>query len=267
MYSLRLTCSPADVDYLSGELWEANTLGIREIENGGTVVLLAGFGNSEHRDTLLERFSRYAPEWIREDPVDWVHQTRESWPPRKIGERLFLAPSWSSEATPRGRERIVHNPGLACGTGEHPCSQLALLALEERVNDTATVVDVGTGSGMLAIAALRLGAASAIALDVDEAALNVAKENFELNGLPPRIIAGSAECLAARCADIVVANINATVLLSILDDLLRIATPDGCLILTGFPESEAGEFVRALPPAKIFARDEWRCVVFKTSDV
>lgn len=266
MYSLRLNCHPAESDNISAELWEAGSVGIQEIEHGETVVLIASFETNEERSALFARFRPYSPEWSRHEPTDWVRKTHGAWPARTIGERIFLAPSWNTDRTPPGRERVIHNPGLACGTGEHPCSQLALLALEKCVGERATVVDIGAGSGILAIAARRLGAASAIALDIDEAALGAAKENFELNALRPRLVAGSAECLAGRCADVVVANINATVLLSIFDDLLRIARAGGWLILTGFLESEAAVFTSSFPAAQVFAQDEWRCIAFRTSD-
>lgn len=253
------------MDRLSGELWEAGTAGIQEIEDGGIVILLASFETNKQRTTLLERFSCYSPEWNRNERIDWVRETHSAWPGRKIGRRIFLAPTWSNEPTPPRRERVIHNPGLACGTGEHPCSQLALLALEKCISKGDTVVDIGAGSGILAIAALKLGAKLAIALDIDEAALRVAKQNFELNGLTPNLVAGSAECLARQSAGIVIANINATVLLSIFDDLLRVTKADGRLILTGFPESEAGVFTRAFPAVEAFAQDNWRCIAIKTS--
>lgn len=265
MYSLRLTCHSAEVDCLSGELWEAGTAGIQEIESSETVFLIASFETNEQRVALLERFHAYSPEWNRQEQVDWVRETHSAWPARKIGQRIFLAPAWSNEPTPPRRARVIHNPGLACGTGEHPCSQLALLALEECITERVTVVDIGTGSGILAIAALRLGANSAIGIDIDEPALGAAKENFELNALPSRLVAGSADCLASECADIVVANINATVLLSIFEDLLRIARAGGWLILTGFPESEAEVFTTSCPAAQVFSLDEWRCIAFRTS--
>jgi ribosomal protein L11 methyltransferase len=265
MYSLHLTCQPAEVDRFSGELSEAGTIGLREIENGETTVLIAYFDSTEQRSELLTRFRHYSPEWNCEEQADWVRKTHDAWPARKIGEKLFLAPPWNSEPTPAGRKLLIHNPGLACGTGEHPCSQLALLALEKCVNESATVVDIGAGSGILAIAALRLGAASAIALDIDETALGAAKQNFDLNALAAILVAGSAECLAPQTADIVVANINATVLLSIFDDLLRITKAGGWLILTGFPKTEAGVFMKAFPNAQTFEHDEWRCLALRPS--
>ncbi len=265
MYTLRLTCQAAEVDHLSGQLWQAGTCGVREIENGATTILIAHFETNQQRPGLLTHFRSYSPEWNREEQIDWVREIHDAWPARKIGNKIFLAPSWSKEVTPPGYKRVIHNPSLACGTGEHPCSQLALMALEKYVHKGDTVMDVGTGSGILAIAARRLGAVSSIGLDIDEAALDTAQENFKLNALPSNLVAGSAECLTDQCADVLVANINATVLLSIFDDLLRVTKPGGWLILTGFPESEAAVFTRIFPTAELFAQGEWRCLAFRSS--
>jgi ribosomal protein L11 methyltransferase len=189
------------------------------------------------------------------EDIDWVAHTEESWPARCVGERLFLAPPWSEEPTPSGRLRIVHNPGLACGTGEHQCTQLALIALEQTVTSGARVLDVGTGSGLLAIAALRLGATLAIGADPDEDALRTARENFDLNQLPANLVAGSADAFATQSAEILVANISGTVLLALLDDLLRIGNT---LLLTGFTEYELPAFQQMLPNSSVLALDEWR---------
>jgi ribosomal protein L11 methyltransferase len=263
MYSLRLRCSAAEVDRISGELWDAGTVGIHETGEGEQVVLIANFQTNVDRFALLGRFARYAPTWQQEEEIDWLQKTREAWPAREIGDRIFLAPPWNDESTPQGRLRVIHNPGLACGTGEHPCSQLALAALEKCVTAGSRVVDAGTGSGILAIAALRLGAASAVGVDIDEAALAAAKENFELNALRPVLVAGSADCVMDACADVTVANMNATVLLSILDELTRITRPGGWLILTGFVESEAAAFTTNFPSAQLLANGEWRCAMVR----
>ncbi|HEX3685037.1 MAG TPA: 50S ribosomal protein L11 methyltransferase [Bryobacteraceae bacterium] len=258
MYSLLLTCSSADIESISADLWEAGTLGIEELESGGETQLIAAFPS--HQAGLLERFANYSPQWRLTPPMDWIAETHRAWPARAIGDRLFLAPPWCDDATPPGRRRIVHVPGLACGTGEHPCTQLALIALEKFVRPNTTLIDIGAGSGILAIAALRLGAARAIALDPDEAALQTARTNFSLNALQPLLIAGSADCIAAGTADIAIANINATVLLSIFDDLLRITRRAGLLVLTGFPQPELPPLQQLLPQAEISSLSGWSCV-------
>jgi len=263
VYSLYLTCEAGQADHLSAELWEAGTEGIRELDYGDSVRLIAGFATNENRAALLAQFAAYAPEWEHEDDIDWVEETKAAWPPREVGARFFLAPPWSIDPTPPGRERIIHNPGLACGTGEHPCTQLALMALEQCLSPGSTVADIGTGSGILSIGALRLGAETAIGIDIDTAALQAARENFELNRLPANLVAGSADCLATECADVVVANINATVLLSMLDELLRITCTGGWLILTGFTEAEVEAIALTLTDPQVLALNEWRCVVAK----
>ncbi|MBV9036001.1 MAG: 50S ribosomal protein L11 methyltransferase, partial [Acidobacteriaceae bacterium] len=161
-----------------------------------------------------------------------------------------------------GRVRIIHNPGLASGTGEHPCTQLVLEALERSVTPGATVLDVGTGSGVLAIAALQLGAGFALGIDPDINALQTARENL-LNGLTPALAAGSADCIADGWADITVANISGTVLLSILDDLLRATRLGGHLILSGFINDEAPAFLRLFPDAEQTTREGWSCLETK----
>lgn len=260
MYSLRLTCVPAELDQLSAELWEAGTIGIHQTETSDGVVLIAGFESGANLSTLLTRFHAHAPASQHEPLIDWVEHTHRAWQAREVGQNLFLVPIWSNEATPPGRARLIHNPGLASGTGEHPCTRLALAALEKCVHETTRLVDVGTGSGILALAALRLGARHAICLDTDETALHVARENSSLNALDPFLIVGSAECMANEIADVTVVNINATVLLSIIDDLVRITRRGGRVILTGFPEAELRPFQQLLPAAEISRLDNWCCI-------
>jgi ribosomal protein L11 methyltransferase len=261
VYSLRLTCNADEIDEISGGLWEAETAGIRELDNDGRATLIAAFDSNSRREKLLARFAAYSPEWVTEPDTDWAAQSQLAWPARSIGERLFLAPPWNRDPTPDGRLRIVLNPGLACGTGDHPCTQLGLMALEKHVTAGCQVADVGAGSGILAITALHLGAGIAIGIDPDEAALQQAKENFILNSLNPLLVTGYADCLGDESADIVVANISATVLLAIADDLQRIVRRDGRLILTGFPEPELDRVEALFGKGEVLQQDEWRCLI------
>jgi len=261
MYFLRLTCPAAEAENVSGDLWDAGTAGIQEIDYDHETVLLAGFETNEDRAVLLQRFALYAPEWEHDDTTDWIAYTKEAWAPRCVGERLFLAPPWCEDPTPPNRQRVIHNPGLACGTGEHPCTQLALEALEKCASPGDLVVDVGTGSGILAVAALRLGAAFALGIDPDAAALSAAAENFALNDFAPMLAAGSADAVKTATADVTVANISGTVLVYIAEELLRITKPNGKLILTGFPEWELPAFFQLFPNADVSGINEWRCLL------
>jgi ribosomal protein L11 methyltransferase len=261
MYSLRLTCAESEVDALSAELWAAGTAGIRELGSGDWITLIAGFADPCLGPTLLSTLAAYSPEWYEEEPVDWVRETHMAWPARAVGRKLFLAPPWSSSPTPSGRIRLIRNPGLACGTGEHPCTQLALESMEACLVSGDSVVDVGTGSGLLGVAALKLGAGSAIGVDTDPDALTAACENFALNGFhTPLLAAGSADCLCSRIANLTVANISSSVLLLLLEELMRITSPGGWLILTGFPLSEGGALRGYLPRSEAFTREEWCCL-------
>lgn len=260
MYSLELTCKPEDSDLIVADLWEAGTAGIREEPAGEFVHLIAGFPSNALRQQLLDRFAAYTPAWRIEHDTDWVQYTRDAWPGRLAGKRFFLCPVWRDEPAPAGRIRLLHNPGLACGTGEHACTRLALEALESTVFPGCRVADIGTGSGMLAIAARQLGASSVIAADPDESVLAAARENFNLNGLQALLAAGSASAIRTAWADVTVANISGTVLLAILEDLQRLTKRNGRLILTGFTEDELPVFTELFPSSRVLVEGEWRCI-------
>ena len=262
MYSLHLICGTHDTEHLSVALWDAGTLGIQEISGGDDLVqLIAAFESDEVKLELNERIQHLQRWWQQEDDIDWVSATEQAWPARAVGERLFLTPTWSAEPTPNGRHRVIHNPGMASGTGEHPCTQLALQLLERVVVQGDVVADVGTGSGILALAALRLGASRAAALDTDEAALQVARENAELNGLRLELIAGSADCVRSDFADVLVANINSSVLLAMKDQLHRIVKPGKVSILTGFPQNELAAMRTAFAAHEVLEQDGWGALI------
>src|SRR4051812_23288951 len=167
MYSLELTCPAEEVELAIADLWEHGTIGIRELDEDGIVSLIATFETDDKKPELFERFTTFSPRWYQETALDWVEHTHRLWPARKIGTRLFLAPVWCNDETPEGRIRLVHQPGKACGTGEHPCTQLALEALEQTVQPGLAVADVGTGAGLLGIAAKQFGAGVVLCLDID----------------------------------------------------------------------------------------------------
>jgi ribosomal protein L11 methyltransferase len=142
---------------------------------------------------------------------------------------------------------------------------LALMALEDCALEGRAVVDIGTGSGILAIAALHLGASRVIGADIDVSALATARENLGLNGATAELVCGSANALADSVADVTVANMNGTVLLAIFDDLVRITRRHGQLILTGFPVSESEAFMQQLSQGQLFELQKWSCLAARVS--
>jgi len=215
MYSVRLSPERSDYDAVVAELWEAGTAGIVE----GHGFLEAFFKDLE----AARRFGQPRP--IRDG--DWVRQAQDAWPPMLVGHRFFLVAPWRTEPTPPGRIRLEINPGMQCGTGQHPCTRLCLEAMERVLRRGDSVLDVGSGSGILSIAAKLLGADRVIACDLDPDAAK-----------PVPFFVGSADAVRAQAFDVVVANISEDVLGSLRPDLERVAQTR---ILSGF-QNESGEW-------------------------
>jgi ribosomal protein L11 methyltransferase len=175
------------------------------------------------------------------DDRDWVRESQAQFAPLEVGARLWVGPRWCEPAPARVAVRI--DPGLAFGTGSHPSTKLVLSYLEKNLRGGERVLDYGCGSGILAIAAAKLGAAQVDAVDIDPQALETTRDNARANGVALR--AAAPEALEPARYDLVVANILAQPLI-LLAPLLATRAPR--LALSGILESQARELADAYAP-------------------
>lgn len=168
---------------------------------------------------------------------DWLGEWKKNWQPVEVGERFIIAPPWSEIPDAHGRIVIRIEPGMAFGTGTHETTRLCLVAIEKYFAG-GSFLDVGTGTGILAIAAAKLGSAQIEACDTDAEAVGIARENARLNGVAEQITfrVGTVEETTAS-ADLVCANLTADVILGALPALLSATC--GCLVLSGILDSQA----------------------------
>ena len=185
------------------------------------------------------------------DEEDWATAWKKYYRPTRVGRRLVVRPSW--EPYERGPEDVVLtlDPGMAFGTGTHDTTRLCMELLEEYVRPETALLDVGTGSGILAVAALLLGAKSAVGVDIDEVAVRVARENAELNGVSDRVnfLAGDLVDRVSGRFGLVSANIVADVILRLIPDLERFLEPGGVFVASGVIDAREREVAEALAAA------------------
>ncbi|MGH2581729.1 MAG: 50S ribosomal protein L11 methyltransferase [Anaerolineales bacterium] len=192
---------------------------------------------------------------------NWMEAWKQHYRPLEVGEHLLILPAWMPPP-PGDRIPICIEPGMAFGTGVHPTTQLILQLLEKYVKPGDSLIDVGCGSAILAIAAAKLGAAPVVAVDIDAQALENARHNAGLNDVQIEIGQGSvAELLegefSLRHADIVVANILAPVLSRLLDKgLAQLLKPGGSLILSGILAEQEGSVLQAVEAANLHVLDK-----------
>jgi ribosomal protein L11 methyltransferase len=261
MFSIDLECKQADKDLTIADLWESGSTGIVELEDWDDISRLRAFFDS-HADAAAIT-ARFGGQATPADTRDWVAFAREHLQPMTIGERIFVIPEWRDEPTPPGRFRVVINAGLAFGTGAHETTRLCLEALERHITSGSTLIDIGTGSGILSEVAVRLGAARAFASDTDPEAVSVARENFERAGLSVPVFTGSADAVASSSADVIVANISPAWVAELAPHWARILKPSGVAILSGFeaadvPVVSAALFRAGLRVAHEHGEKDWR---------
>ncbi|BBH21312.1 ribosomal protein L11 methyltransferase [Paenibacillus baekrokdamisoli] len=192
----------------------------------------------------------YAISHIIVDEEDWANAWKQYFKPIRVSDRLTIKPTWEDYTASEGEQIIELDPGMAFGTGTHPTTALCLRTLESVIRGGEEVIDVGTGSGILAIGAMRLGAKSVLALDLDPIAVTAAGENSRLNGLEGDIQVQLSDLLGVLQSnssegsssqainitvpvDLVVANILAEIILLFVDDVYAAVKPGGIYIASG----------------------------------
>ena len=206
--------------------------------------------------------------------VDWEESWKDNYPPQEVGEKLVVLPYWLAEEE-TDRVKVILDPGLTFGTGAHPSTQMVMEKMEEVVQPGFKCLDLGSGSGILSIAALRLGAASAIGIDIDPKAEDIARENAAYNGFgSPEFTALTGnvtedkalmERLAADEYDLVLVNIVADVIIGLSPVLPNFLTGSSTLICSGILDVRLEEVCQALKKAGLTVtavkeKEDWRSV-------
>jgi len=188
----------------------------------------------------------------------WLKIHQEAFPPLEVGSRLVVLAPWHKDEVPRGRIPIYIEPGSAFGTGYQASTQIALELLERYLKSESKVLDVGTGSGILAIAALKLGASSVVARDFDPVVAEEVRKNAILNGITSGLKLEIADGTKGfgDTVDLVIANILYEPLVSMLDSFKEVLNEDGFVILSGLLFKERDPFVSEMKRYGFYAVEE-----------
>lgn len=281
-WQLTVPASGDSEDALTNFLWEQGALGVVEEEEPGTPARLrAFFAETASPTTLLAAVRGYQASLrslgfaveSRGTEITplldeaWASAWQQSFPARPVGQRLLVLPPWLEEASLAGataRLTVIIEPGRAFGTGHHGTTEGCLALLEEALaaSPEAAVLDVGTGTGILAIAALKLGAPTALAIDVDPDAVAAAQVNARRNGCTGLTVRLAEPREVGGHFPLVLANLLTHTHLALASQYARLVTPGGSLVLGGMLEDEDGRVGQALTgagftPRSRLALDGW----------
>ncbi|MFU8765245.1 MAG: 50S ribosomal protein L11 methyltransferase [Haliea sp.] len=285
---LRLDTSPELIEALEALMLAAGAVAVTMEDNADQPVLEPGVGETPlwHQTRLTGLFTadtdmdaalaQFPPTLLATcnqrveilEDKDWEREWISHYRPMRFGKRLWVCPSWLEPPEPEAVNLLL-DPGLAFGTGTHPTTALCLTELDGMALAGCKVVDYGCGSGILAVAALKLGAAQALGVDNDPQALVASRDNCARNQLPEadlEVALPGAEAIAhwQGRADLVVANILAGPLMALSDTLLGLLQPGGTLMLSGLLNTQAAElcahYSDRLQLTVVGEREDWVCL-------
>ena len=212
------------------------------------------------------------------EETNWEESWKDNYPPQEVGQKLVVLPYWLSDSDTQGRLPVILDPGLTFGTGAHPSTQMVMEAMEQLVSPGSSCLDLGSGSGILSIAALRLGAGRAIGVDIDPKAEDIARENAAYNGYcAPCFTAFTGNVTADRRLmdtlrqeqyDLVLVNIVADVIIGLSPVLPQLLGGHSTLICSGILDTRLADVENALRSqgltiTSVRAKEDWRCITAK----
>jgi ribosomal protein L11 methyltransferase len=270
---LVLTVPASEAELAADALW---ALGVAAIEErGGTTgtadeVLELWTSLGDDAADVARAAEAFPARWrwkvIELDPTvtdAWRAHVRASW----VERDLVVVPAWLPFEAPPGTTVVRIEPGATFGLGDHPTTVLTIRGLRAALQPGAHVLDVGCGSGVLAVTAVMLGASEAIGIDVSPASPSVAAANAEANGVASRVRFSTTPLAEVDGPfDVVVANLLAPALLSLADDLVRVVGPDGALVISGLLTARADHVVDALSPLRAVERrtkEGWTAITLR----
>lgn len=182
---------------------------------------------------------------------DWINNWKKHFKPCPVGEKLIIVPTWERDNLPpaaKDRIPLFIDPGMAFGSGQHETTRLCMELIEKYVSPEAHVLDVGTGSGILAITALLLGAKDVTGIDIDALSVKIAAENAELNGVGTQFHGQHGDLAkdVAGTFNLITANIVADIIIELTPDAVKLLSPDGIYIMSGIIEKRKPDVVKVL---------------------
>lgn len=202
------------------------------------------------------------------DEQDWANEWKNYYKPTKIGEKIVVKPTWEEYEKKEDDLIVELDPGMAFGTGTHETTTMCIQQLEKYVKENSKVFDIGCGSGILAISAAKLGAKDVLAVDLDEVAVKVSKENVSLNNVDVKVMHGNLMEVVNDKADIVVANIIADIIKILAKDIKNFMKEDAVFISSGIIHKKVDEVKNSLEEngleiVEIQTLGEWNAIVSK----
>ena len=227
----------------------------------------------------LARQLELSVEISKMEETDWSESWKDNYPPVEIGGSMVILPYWLADSYEGDRTPVILDPGLTFGTGAHPSTQMVIETMEDAVKPGWRCLDLGSGSGILSIAALRLGAKAAVGVDIDPKAEDIARENAGYNGFsPPEFTALTGNVTTdkplmqalAGTYDLVLVNIVADVIISLAPALPAFLSEQSLLVCSGILDTRLADVTAALEKAGLTvthtrAREDWRCITVKRS--
>ena len=279
---------PVTHEALSSFLFDLGCEGIilEEVSSGSILKSYIPFPkNSSKVRKRIERFLLDLKEIFKEaetykltlkriDDQDWGMSWRKFFRPERITPNLIVTPAWEPISNPLNGHVIMIDPGLAFGTGKHPTTQMCLKAMERaRFRSSWTMLDVGTGSGILAVYGVKLGADRVVAIDIDQQAIEWAKKTIGLNDVSQDILLSTLPLHEWKERfSLITANLVLNIITDVLHDLCRVLEPDGQLILSGILKEQVKDIKRLLSKYGLceeytLHHEGWACMVVSREDM